>query len=96
MSATTLTFRLPSAPLPIPQPVMDTGAFALAREFAVRVASSWVAWGSAEEVAQLLPPTDAPKARAGTVSEESDPTRPVMGTAMVAPASPATRRARSR
>ena len=73
----------------------DTGALALAREFAVRVASRAVAWGRAEDTAQLGPPIETPKARAGTVREESDPTRPVMGTAIVMPASPSTRRARS-
>ena len=95
MSATTRTLRLPSAPLPDAQPVMDTGAFALAREFAVRVPSRAVAWGSAEDTAQLGPPTEVPKARAGTVKDESEPTRPVMGTAIVVPARPRTRRARS-
>ena len=61
----------------------------------MRVPSRAVAWGSAEDTAQLGPPTEAPKARAGTVSEESEPTRPVMGTAIVVPANPSTRRARS-
>ena len=51
--------------------------------------------GGSEE-AQLPPPTGAPKVRAGTVREESDPTRPVIGTAIVEPARPRTRRARSR
>lgn len=96
MSATTLTLRLPSAPVPAAQPVMDTGALVLAREFAVSVASRVVAWGRICEEAQLPPPTDAPKVRAGTVREESDPTRPVIGTAIVEPARPRTRRARSR
>ena len=90
-----LTLRVPSAPALEAQPTMETGARTRARDAAVREPSSIEALGSTCPAAQLWRSGGAPMAMAGIVSAVADPMRPVIGTAMVAPARPTIRVARA-